>query len=671
VRRVAVLAREDRPGERRLVAYYDGPAAPSATSAGAALRDFLRARLPEFMIPAAFVSLPELALNRNGKVDRAALPPPESLAEATEAAPLHALSPAEELLLGIWREVLDNPAFGPDESFFEAGGHSLLATQVVSRVRRVFGVEIPLRALFEAPTVSGLARRIEDESGVTVPAVQRVPREGRDAREAGLPLSYAQQRLWFLDQLLADRSSYNVPSALRFSGRLNVPVLERALGEVFRRHEVLRTTFQEAGGVPVQVPGEAPRGALPVVDLSGLAAAQPGAEAAEAARLQAAEAARPFDLARGPLLRAAVLRLGAEEHLGLFTMHHIASDGWSMGVLVREVGALYAAFSAGQPSPLPELPLQYADYAVWQRRWMRGEVLEEHLAAWRRRLHGPLPPFPLPLDRPRPAVPGSRGGRRSFALPAALLQELKALSRHEDATLYMTLLAAFSALLARTGGQTDVLVGSAVAGRSLAETEGLIGFFINMLPMRVDLSGNPRFRELLARVRDTALDAYTHQHLPFDKLVEELQPDRGRTGQAPLFQIAFGLQNAQTPETLELPGVAVTALPPEHEVARYDLTVWARETGDGLDVLWTYSAELFEPATVANLHGRFEAVLRQVAERPGIHLDALEILGDEERRAQAAEQAGQRQEKHRKLLRLQPKAFKQPPAVLRGGEETS
>ncbi|HVG31078.1 MAG TPA: amino acid adenylation domain-containing protein, partial [Pyrinomonadaceae bacterium] len=541
VEEAAVLARGEGTSQR-LVAYVvpasaEGLAAPT----GGELRDCLREKLPEYMIPSAFVMLGAMPLTRNGKIDRRALPEAESLGDESGEGYVAPRTPAEEVIAATWAELLGVERVGVEENFFDLGGHSLLVTQVISRVREAFGVEIPLRVLFEQPTVSGLARGVEealrDAAGVQAPPIVPVGRDG------ALPLSFAQQRLWFIDQLEPGNTAYLLPMAVRLSGRLDAGALGRALGEVARRHESLRTSFVAEGGTPRQVVGEAVETELPLLDLRDL----PEAEREARARLLADEdARRPFDLGRAPLLRASLLRLGEEEHVLLLTMHHIVSDGWSLGVLVRELSALYAAYAEGRPSPLPELPVQYADFAAWQTEWLQGEALERQLAYWRQRLSDSPSVVSLPADRPRPPVHSFRGARESMVLPQDLADDLKALGQGERATLFMVLLAAFQTLLYRYTGQRDISVGSPVANRNRGETENLIGFFVNMLVLRADLSGEPTFRELLSRVREVCLGAYAHQDVPFEKLVEELQPGRD-LGRSPLFQVAFALQNAPMP----------------------------------------------------------------------------------------------------------------------------
>ena len=479
VRQAAVVAREDAPGEPRLVAYLVA-GQPPAPPAGE-LRRFLKETLPEYMVPSAFVTLESLPLTPNGKLDRRALPPPDPSRPELDQALVLPRTPVEEVLAGIWSEVLGLERVGVHDNFFDLGGHSLRATQVVSRVRRALAVEVPLRALFEHPTVAALARRVEADR--VRAAAPPPPPLVCTPRTADPPLSFAQQRLWFLDRLEPGSSTYNIAAAVRLRGSLDEDALERSLHEVVRRHEVLRTTFPMHGGRPVQAIAAA--GAPPAprrVDLSGMPADR---SESEAWALAAAEARQPFELERGPLLRATLVRTGPDERLVLLTVHHIVADGWSMGVLVHELGALYGAYRGGLPSPLPDLPVQYADYAAWQQQWLSGPVLEGLLAYWRERLSG-LAPLQLPADRPRPLVPSSRGAHLAFLLSPAVTDSLRALSRREEVTLFMTLLAAFQALLHRYTGQDDIAVGSPIAGRDRAEIEGLIGFFVNTLVLRTD-----------------------------------------------------------------------------------------------------------------------------------------------------------------------------------------
>jgi amino acid adenylation domain-containing protein len=625
VRDAVALAREVQgasgaAGERRLIAYL--VAKPGFMLQSGALRSALLESLPEYMVPSAWVFLESLPLTPNGKVDRRALPDPGAIPSSGAVAPR---TWVEELLAEVWSEVLKVEGVGCADDFFALGGHSLLATQVVSRVRRVFGVELALRELFEAPRLAALAERIERAlrvgHGTAVPPLVPAARGGR------LPLSFSQQRLWFLDQLEPGSSVYNMPVALRLEGALRIEVLAAALAEIARRHESLRTRFERVDGEPVQVIEEPGRLRLPVVDLGSLA--RPLRER-EARRLAREEARRPFDLGRGPLLRTSLVRLGPEEHALLATLHHSVSDGWSMGVLRREMGALYRAFAAGEPSPLPELAVQYADYAAWQRGWLSGAVLDAEVSHWRERLAG-VPLFlELPWDRPRPAVRSPRGARESVRLSSALSQALAALARREGSTSFMTLLAAFQTLLSRLSGQPDVSVGIPVAGRTRMETENLIGFFVNTLVLRTDLSGDPPFRELLRQVRETALQAHAHQNLPFDKLVEELAPQRSLS-YTPLFQVLFVVQNAPR-EDLDLPGVRLRGIEgAEEETTKFDLTLGLTESREGLRGSLEYSTDLFDGSTMRRWLNSLETLLSGVVAEPGLRLSDLPLLNPAER----------------------------------------
>jgi amino acid adenylation domain-containing protein/FkbM family methyltransferase len=584
------------------------------------LRDFLHKRLPEYMIPADIVLLDELPYNRNGKVDRRALPAPEEVQGARERPRLAPRTPIEEILAALFGEVLGCGAIGVDESFFELGGHSLLATQLVSRVRETFRIDLPLRMLFEAPSVQELAsvvdRALQAGRGMAAPLIEPVP-GGGDA-----PLSFAQESFWFLHQLDPESASYNSGWALHVRGPLAPEVMEAALSEMVRRHAVLRTTFPAVDGRPVQrvmppAPVQLERG-----DLRPL----PEPERTEAARRRVREELRrPFNLAAGPLVRGALLCAGEREHLLILAIHHIACDGWSLTVMQRELAELYAAFLEGRPSPLPELTLQYADFAHWQRRWMQGRVLEEHLGYWKARLAG----APAEIDLPEETNPVWSESRRTFVLPEELGPGLHELARRHGATLYMTLLTAFGVLLARSTDQEDLVVGTAVAGRDRAEIEGLIGLFINMLPIRLDLSGAPRFADLLAQVREVTLEAYMHQGLPFEKLVGEL-PQVRSSSRNPLFQVAFGLQNLPW-QPLEFSGLTLAPWEVGHDEVRLDLTLWMSESPEGLRASWTYNPLRFRPETVERWQARFTRLLGALLSNPEGSILDLEMLSEEER----------------------------------------
>ncbi len=614
-----VEVRNDLPGGRGLAAYVAGRGLSAA-----GLRETLKSRLPEYMMPAGFAFLPALPLTAHGKVDRRALSRLELEAGSGAGLPAPPRTPAEELLAAIFAEVLERERVGAGEDFFALGGHSLLATRVASRVSAVFGVEMPLRALFEDPTVTSLARRIEGllrgERTREAPPLVPVPRGG------DLPLSFAQERLWFLDQLAPGSAAYNVPLALQLTGPLHRSALAAALAALVARHEALRTRFAAAAGLPVQVIGPAPAVQPALVDLGGLPAAR---REEQVAVLAAGEALRPFDLARGPLLRATLLRLETELHAVLFNLHHIVADGWSLGVLVRDLGALYGGFAAGLAAGLPELPVQYADFAVWQRSWLNGEALAEQLAWWRRRLAGAPAVLDLPLDRPRPAVQSLRGASVPARLPADLSRALEALGRSRGATPFMLLLAGFQALLARLAGEEDVVVGSPVANRTRVETEGLIGFFANTLALRGEPLGELPFDEWLARVREMALGAYAHQDLPFERLVEELQPERS-LAHSPLFQVMLVLQNAAAAPP-RIPGLALETATSGQATAKFDLTLSLVEGAWGLAGNLEYASDLFDAVTVQRLLSQFQTWLAGAVAAPGTRLSELPLLAAAER----------------------------------------
>ncbi|MES1244348.1 MAG: non-ribosomal peptide synthase/polyketide synthase [Acidobacteriota bacterium] len=610
----------------RLVAWWTPRTSDAVTPAE--LRAFLRRGLPEAMVPSFFVRLETMPTTPSGKLDRRALPEPEAEAGSGDAAASSPVSPVAEILAGLFAELLEVPAVGPRDGFFDLGGHSLLAARLASRVRSVLGVELPLTALFEAPTPETLAERLETARrqaslGVVPPPLVR--EEGAEA-----PLSYTQEGLWFLHQLEPD-DAYHVPGALRLRGPLRVDVLARTLAEIVRRHEALRTVFHARGGSAVQVV-EPPAGfALPVEDLSGLPDA-PDAKA-EVRRLLDEEACRPFDLETGPLVRARLLRLGPEDHLLSVVMHHIVSDAWSLGVLMRELGAIHGAFSRGEPSPLPELPIQYPDYARWQRSWLSGEVLEREVSHWRRALAGAPELLELPYDRPPAPGMGTRGGRRPAELAPDLYGGLAELARRHGWTTFMALLAGFQALLSRYTGQEDVVVGSPIANRGRLELEGLIGFFTNTLALRLDLSGDPAFRELGRRVRAAALDAYAHPDVPFEKLVQELAPDR-HTGRNPLFQTMLVLQKeAARPALSEIEAGLQDV---DTGTAKFDLTLMLAEDQGGAAGVLEYARDLFDAATVDRMVGHLRTLLAGAVEHPGRRLSELPLLTEAERAELAA-----------------------------------
>ncbi|HEX8117737.1 MAG TPA: amino acid adenylation domain-containing protein, partial [Pyrinomonadaceae bacterium] len=483
----------------------------------------------------------------------------------------------------------------------------------------VFGLELPLRALFESSTPAELARHLD--LARRDPLAPQAPPLAPVGRDVPLPLSFAQQRLWFIDQLEPGGTAYNIPLAVRLSGRLDVAALGRTLCEVVRRHEALRTRFASEGGEARQVIEEAAGLELEVEEVGG---------EEDVRRVVREEAGRSFDLGRGGLVRVRLLRESETEHVVVLTLHHIVSDGWSMGVLVKEVAALYTAFAGGEESPLEELTIQYADFAVWQREWLSGEVLERQLSYWRKQLGGGLPVLELPTDRPRPAVRSFGGATVSISLSETLTQALKRMSNREGSTLFMLLLAAWQTLLWRYSGQEEVVVGTPIANRNHAGTERLSGFFVNTLLMRTALSADDSFRELLRRVREVCLGAYAHQDLPFEKLVEELQPDRDLS-RSPLFQSMFTLQNSSV-GALALKGLEISPFRVGDATTKFDLSCTFGETPEGLRGVLEYSTELFDEATVSRMAGHLETLLEAIAAAPDARLSTLPLLSAAERR---------------------------------------
>lgn len=608
VREANVIARENAGGERQLVAYVVR-AQSGVTPSANALRAFLKEKLPDYMIPASFLVLDALPLTASGKVDRRALPTPDNAQTESSSAFVNARTKTEEVLAGIWSRLLGIVRVSIHDDFFELGGHSLLGTQLVSRVREALDVELTVRALFDAPTLCAFAATV-DTAKAGAPGTASPPLK-RASRAVELPLSFAQQRLWFLDQLEPGSAVYNVPVALRLIGELNVSALESSLNEVIRRHEILRTNFVTVDGRPVQV--IAPER---VLELTSEELDQPAAQ-------------RPFDLAQGSLLRCGLLRLSPREHLFFLTMHHIITDGWSLDIFFRELAAHYRAFCRQTPPQLAEPPLQYADFAVWQREQFHSAMLETQLTYWKEQLAGASFYLPLPTDRPRPSVQSYRGATRSLALGESLTARLRALSRAEGVTLFMLLLAAFQALLHRYTGQDDFIVGTPVANRNRSELEEMIGLFANTLALRADLSGSPTFRNLLHRVRETTLGALAHQDLPFEKLVEELQPARDLS-RTPLFQVMFALQQAPL-QGIEFPDLDFCLLEPESTIAKFDLTLSIDETEFNLKVNLEYNTDLFDEQTTVRMLDHFETLLRHAAEAPEQLVSRLPLLTNAER----------------------------------------
>ncbi|MGZ9260897.1 MAG: amino acid adenylation domain-containing protein [Candidatus Binatia bacterium] len=568
--------------------------------------------------------LKSLPLTAGGKLDRNALPVPDQTRSELKVDFTAPRTAVEERLASIWSKVLKIDKVGVNDNFFHLGGHSLLATQVISRINDSFAINIRLRRLFETPTIAGLAASIDDNLGIDK-YPQRIPPIVPITRNHDAPLSFAQQRLWFLDRLEPDSAAYNVPAAFRLVGELDGHALEQSLNEIVRRHEVLRTVVATVNGDPVQKLLPPSPLALTCTDISD----RPETDREQALpRLLSEEAAKPFDLSRGPLLRTKLLRLAPQDHVLFLNMHHVVSDGWSMGVLFREISDLYDAYCSGKTSPLPELPVQYADYTVWQREWLQGENLENQLSYWRKQLEG-LMTLQLPTDCAHPAVRTYRGSSQALNFSARLSQAIKSLSQREGGTLFMTLLAAFQILLSRYSGQSDIVVGSPIAGRNRQETETLIGFFVNTLVLRADLSNHPTFRELLRQVRETTLEAHSHQDLPFEKLVEDLQPQRN-LNQNPLFQVTFQLDDNSS-QLLTLPAIDVEEMELDSGISRFDLSLSMIDNGKSFKGTLQYNTDIFNADTIDRMLGHYQRLLEGIVDNPEQRIDELALLTDAEK----------------------------------------
>jgi len=655
VKSCVVLAREDEPGDKQLVGYVVPSENESPTVEE--LRQFLRQRLPDYMVPAQFVFLKSFSLTPNGKIDRKALPAPsrrlretaefvapldpleqvlaglsggKSDREALPTPPHESQQPArdfvrprtetERSLAAIWTDLLKAENIGINDDFFDLGGHSLLAIKAVSRIRDVFEVGLPIQTLFANPTIAGLSHALTEARGSGGDTQPIEPRK----QGGPCPLSFTQERLWFLDQLAAGSPVYNMVDVIRFDGTYDAKAMRRAMKELVRRHEILRTAFSHSNGQLLQVASPTIDLVLSELDLSSLP--EPERER-EWMRVVREQGRKPFDLSQAPLLRGTMVHLSHQEHQLLLTIHHIIADEWSMEVIHQEVSRLYEGFSQGQPSLLAELPIQYADYACWQRNWLQGEVLQGQISYWKEELAGAPSVLELPPDKPRPAVQSFRGGTEIFELPKELVERLKTLGRQEQATLFMILEASFAALLHRYTGQDDILVGTPISGRTHSETEGLIGCFLNTVVLRARFTDHLDFRSLLQQVRERALGAYAHPDLPFEHLVAELAPERDPS-RTPLFQVMFILHDSE--------GVSqVSKVSGNRELetgtSKSDLTLFISETENGLEGLMEYSTDLFEASTIRRLCGHYGTLLEAIARDPGQSISTLPMLTAAER----------------------------------------
>lgn len=623
-----VLLREVKSGDQILLAYVIVNTS-SEHPTHADLRAFAKNRLPEFMVPNGFIMLDAFPLSANGKVDRGVLADIDwnnVTSNMTYVAPRNEV---EQQLVEIWNNLFSQGNIGITDNFFEIGGHSLLATQLVTRIRNELGIEIPIRAVFEAPTIEELARQyvyshVNDEVGLGENDLQIVP-IARDPERVELPLSYAQQRLWFLNQLDANSPAYNIPAVVHMTGELDVDALQKSFAEIIKRHESLRTTFGENDGDPFQLILSQFSAELKIIDLCYLT----GEEQQEEMHYQVSEEAKmPFHLDQGPLMRTTLIKMGEAEHILMVTMHHIISDGWSISILIRELGMLYESIVRGQANPLSELTFQYYDYVEWQHKWLEGEVLNSQLDYWKKQLSGQLPFLQLPTNYPRPTIQTYEGATIRFSLPKNISENITTLSHKAGTTMFMTILAAFQTLLYRYSGQTDILIGSPIANRNRTEVESIIGFFVNTIVLRADLSGDPTFMELLSRVRENTLQAYAHQDVPFERIIEEIQPTRDLS-RNPVFQVMFVLQNTPM-ENIDLMGLQLNTYDVDNGMAKFDLTLTMEETEAGLKGCFEYNTDLFEASTIERMIGHLCTLLESIVITPELQINQIPLLTEGE-----------------------------------------
>ncbi len=606
-----VLATDDLAGNKQLVAYIATNHAPSTSQ----LREFLAAKLPEYMIPSVFVALDSIPLTPNGKVDRRALPEPD-IRQQIEKSYQAPSTVEEKLIADIWKEILKLDKVGIGDNFLELGGNSLLAMQIISRMRQVLNIDLPLNTLFNFPTIAELTQVIAQQAPEHVAVIERCDRSQL------LPLSSAERSLWFFEKLTPQSSVYNIPLIIKLQGALDIEVLEQSINQLVQRHEIFRTAYPEVDGEPQKVIAPELSLTLEVVDLQNLPI---DAREREAKELAQQEAEKPFDLGDQSLIRAKLLSLQGNQSWLLITCHHIVFDGWSIQILLNELASYYNTLRDNTADSLEDLTIQYVDYAHWQQQWLQTDEYSQQLDYWREQLRGSTPLIELPTDRPRPAVQTYQGDRYYFQLPLELSQALNSLSRQEGVTLYMTLLAAFKILLARYTGQRDIMVGSPFANRNSAETEQLIGFFVNTLVLRTNLEGDISFRELLSRILEVTSGAYAHSNLPFEKLVEELQPERDLSYN-PLFQVMFALQK-QPPIQQSVAGLTWEVRENgDRHCAMFDLTLDLLETPTGIQGHWEYNTALFAPDTIARMHGHWQTLLEGIVTNPAAKITHLPLL---------------------------------------------
>ncbi|UCH95458.1 MAG: amino acid adenylation domain-containing protein [Candidatus Aminicenantes bacterium] len=627
VKAAVVIALERHPAsmatasaERYLCAYIVSDEALAVTG----LREYLSSRLPSYMVPSYFVRLEKIPLTPHGKIDRRLLPEPDGESETPDVRHLYVAprGEKEKKLAAVWREVTGVKRIGMTDNFFELGGDSLLVIRAITRMREVFGVELPVRKFFQHPTIKELAGEIETLGGNAVFITKAPP--GVD-----IPLSFAQERLWFLHQLDSETTAYFVPRVVRMIGQLNVAAVEQTFNEITRRHEILRTVFPTVEGRPVQrVQAHTPF-KLNIIDLSGMAQSF---QNEEVTRWIKEEGQRPFDFEKGPMIRITLLRLKPTEHLLVITEHHLIHDGWTQGVLLKEFITLFTAFSKGKPAHLPGLPIQYGDFAYWQRQQMQGEVLENHLAYWKEKLSGLPPILNLPTDRPRPPVISGKGAEKRLFLSKSLSDNLIAFSRQKEVTLFMTMLAVFNVLLYRYTGSNDLCIGTGMANRRYKETEGMLGMVINTLALRNWISGELSFDECLQRVKTTCLEAYEHEDTPFEKVVEIIQPERSLS-YTPVFQVVLSFMDTPS-DRLQLPGLKLEVEAAHNRSSKFDINIIveppteerSEETGGRIEIVWEYNTDIFDDTTTDQMMSHYNRLLQEILTHADKKISRLPML---------------------------------------------
>ncbi|MDN9009505.1 non-ribosomal peptide synthetase [Brevibacillus laterosporus] len=623
IRDAVVIMREDQNSNKQLIAYFT--TYNQEMLSASELRSYTEKKLPVHMIPAAFIYLDHVPVTPNGKVDRKALPAPLIEREESNTPFIEPITETEVILSGFWKEIVGIDRISIIDDFFNSGGHSLLATQLLSRIYHTFHIEISLRTFFENPTIQAMGKQIDEiiasgEQSVSVPLVPV-------SRDSDLVLSYTQQGVWFIEQLEPGSATYNVPVANTLKGNLNIDALERAVNEIIRRHEILRTSFISKDGKPYQVSHPFQSIRIPVIEMSDVPASERHQCIIEMAN---EDANRPFDLTKCPLVRFLLFKKDDENYVFYYTMHHLIMDGWSLQIFTHELSVLYEAFSQGKQSPLPEMQLQYADFAAWQRKWLDGKVMNQQLAYWKKQLAGDLPVLQLPIDRTRPSVASGAGQRDTLVMPKELVAKLHVLCKRQGVTLYMALLSAFKVLLSRYSGETDILVGSPIANRTRLETEGMIGFFANTIVLRSQLADNPTFIELLKQVREVTLEAFSNQDVPFEKLVEVLQPERTKNI-TPIFQVMFTLQNTRrtdfklSDETLVHPEI-------DRGTSMFDLLFDIAEHPDGLLLVAEYNMDIFFSTTISRMMEHYRELLESIVEHPEQPISDLNMLTTQEKK---------------------------------------